>query len=225
MVHLVTYDMSKTLHQLTGSRSNPVTIDETRNQTLRMTDSGGAYKENEKDTRRYAEGAKDKSVVVRQADASGTLAPNGDRNPAPASLGDPGDGLLDQLPGDIAVGQTWSFTRAIKVDRTLGQGTMTYTDKLDRIETRNGHRIAIVDVTGAGRVDVASDLQAKGFHTAPMQLTGSAEFDITDGLPGKQHCTAHVEWVTRILFTRIGVTFDDTYDATPWTVSTKPASP
>ena len=36
----------------------------------------------------------------------------------------------------LAPGQIWTFTRPIKTDRDLGQGTMTYTDKLARVDDR-----------------------------------------------------------------------------------------
>jgi len=222
VIHLVTYDINKTLRNLTGNRSNPVTILETRQRTL-ILNAPDNVKETETNTRRYAPGAKDKAVIVRTVDYSGQLFPDGVRKPPPDALEDAGDGALDQLPDQpIHLGQSWSFTRPIKVERTLGQGTMTYTDKLDRIEERNGKRIAIIDVTGVGRIDTARDLQHKGFKTATMVLTGNADFDLTDGLPGAQHYAARVEWGTRIFFTHIGVIFDDTYDATPWTETAKP---
>jgi len=216
VIHLVTYDLNKTLRNLTGSRSNPVTILETRRRILILSPPD-AIKETETNTRRYAPGAKDKSVIVRTVDYAGQLAPDGVRKPPLDALEDAGDGALDQLPDQpLFVGQAWSFSRPIRVERTLGQGTMLYTDTLDRIEQRAGKRVAIIAVTGIGRVDVARDLQRKGFKTATMALTGNAEFNLTDGLPGAQHYAARVEWGTRILFTHIGVIFDDTYDATPW---------
>lgn len=217
LTHHVTYDLNPTLRKLTGSKSNPVTILEVRQRTLQELDATGAVKISETNTRHYVD-SKDKSVVTRNSDYSGTLKPDGSRAPSPGFLGDAGDGALDQLPaGPIAVGQTWSFSRNFKVDRSLGQGVMTYTDKLERLETRGGKTYAIIGVTGAGRADIASDLRGRGFHTTDLNLTGTGEFDVTDGMPGAQHYTAHGEWRTHVLFSKIGVIFDDTYEAQPWT--------
>ena len=216
VTHHVTYEMSKALRGLAGSRAAPVTILEVRNRSLHMFNGSGQVKIDETNSRRYVD-SKNKSVVTRHADYSGTLSSDGKRSPAPGSLGDPGDGALDQLPDQpLTVGQTWTFSRNFLVDRSLGQGVMTYTDKVVRIETRGRKSFAIISVNGAGRADLASDLQKKGFHTADLILTGTGEFDITDGLPGVQHYTAHAKWSTRVMFARIGVDFDDTYDAAPW---------
>jgi hypothetical protein len=223
LVHFITYDISKTLKGLAGSRADDVTILEDRTRTLSMLDASGKIQVTAENTRRFG-GAnpKDKSVKQRTDKYEGTIWPNGVTRPASVALGDAGDGALDQLPDKpLAIGQTWTFQRPVKVDRELGQGTMTYTDKLARVEERGGHRIAIIEVAGTGRVDAAKDLQAKGFHTAPIALKGTAEFDTTTGLPGTQHYTADVEWMTHVIFAKVGVKFHDTYDATPWTVKEK----
>jgi hypothetical protein len=140
-------------------------------------------------------------------------------NPSDEPLTDPGDGALSVLPaGPIAAGTTWTFTRRFLVDREMGAGTMSYTDAVARVEDRAGHRVAVINVTGAGRADVAQDLQAKGFRTAAMQLAGVAQFDLTSGLPLLQHYTAHAEWSIRPFGVHIGLIFDDTYDADPFMV-------
>ncbi|MDQ6825518.1 MAG: hypothetical protein M3007_08675 [Candidatus Eremiobacteraeota bacterium] len=133
---------------------------------------------------------------------------------------DPGDAALAEFPSQrVAPGATWTFARPIRVDRELGSGTMNYTDRLERIEDRAGHRIAIIAVNGLGRVDAVKDLQAKGFKTAPMVFAGTAEFDLSEGVPLAQHYTAHVEWGTRILGAHVGLVVDETYSAKPWSVT------
>jgi hypothetical protein len=87
------------------------------------------------------------------------------------------------------------------------------------VTDRNGHRIAKIAVSGTCNAAPASDLQGKGFHPASYTLHGSAEFDVTAGLPGTQHYDANVEWVARVMFSKIGVKFVDTYDSGGWTVS------
>ena len=82
-------------------------------------------------------------------------------------------------------------------------------------------RVAVIDVKGAGRADVVQDLKAKGFQTADMTLAGTAEFDLTSGTAGVQHYTAHTQWSTHVLWVHLGLIFDDTYDAAPWSVATK----
>ena len=74
-------------------------------------------------------------------------------------------------------------------------------------------------MSGACNAAAASDLQAKGFHPAAYSLKGSAEFDITAGIPGKQHYDGNVEWIAHVMFSKIGVKFADTYDSGGWTVS------
>lgn len=216
--HNVIYDLNKTLRRLTGSKSDPVTISETRSRSL-LLNANGSVKISETNTRRYVD-KKDKSVITRHADYNGTLSADGKRNPPPGFLGDAGDGALDELPDQpIAAGQTWTFSRNFLIDRSLGQGVMKYTDKVERIEMRGRKRFAIISVSGAGRADLAKDLRAKGFHTSDVALTGTAEFNISDGLPAAQHYTARGSWYARIMFAKIGVIFNDTYEAQPWTRS------
>ena len=93
---------------------------------------------------------------------------------------------------------------------------MTYTNHLDRIEERAGHRIAIIAVQGTGRIDPTKELQQKGFKTADMILSGIAEFDCTDGLPLAQQYTSHVEWGMRVLAAHVGLVVEETYSAKPW---------
>jgi len=218
MTHTITYDMNSVLRKLAGSKADPVTILEQRSVDVAAAPNG-AVDETIADTRHYG-GAhpKNTSVVRRTTNYKGVIASNGKRTPTGEPLVDAGDGALAELPeGPVAVGQTWTFSRQILVDRELGQGTMTYTDTLTKIDDRNGHRIAVIAVKGQGRVDVAKDLKAKGFQTTDMTFAGSAEFDLTSGLPGVQHYTAHAQWNTRILMTHLGLIFDDTYDAAAWT--------
>ncbi|MDQ6781268.1 MAG: hypothetical protein M3Z37_08990, partial [Candidatus Eremiobacteraeota bacterium] len=48
---------------------------------------------------------------------------------------DAGDAALAEFPaGTIAPGQTWRFSRPVRVERELAAGVMTYTDKLTRVE-------------------------------------------------------------------------------------------
>lgn len=130
---------------------------------------------------------------------------------------DAGDAALAEFPARALVaGDSWSFSRPVRVDRDLASGTMTYTDRLDRVEERAGHRIAIITVQGAGRIDPTKELQQKGFKTADLILSGNAEFDCTAGLPLAQHYTSHVEWGTRVLAAHIGLVVDETYNAKPW---------
>lgn len=216
LVHLVKYQMSKTLKNMVGSRANDQTILEDRAQVLTLGD-GGTLSETETNSRRFAgDHPKDPSTKVRTIQYEGKIAPNGTRTPARDVLEDAGDGALDQLPDvPLTPGQTWTFSRRIKTDRELGEGTMTYTDKLTSVQDRGGHRIATIAVNGVGRVLPASDMQAKGFKEATMTFSGTAEFDVTAGLPGVEHYTGTVTWGTKVMWTHIGVVFDDTYDATP----------
>jgi hypothetical protein len=133
---------------------------------------------------------------------------------------DPGDAALAQFPaGPIAPGSSWSFTRHVIVEREFATGTLTYVDTLERIEQRNGHQIAVIDVAATGRVDLASDLQARGFHTGTMSFSGTGEFDMTSGMPDMQHYTGHADWHAAILGANIGLALDEIYDGKPWSTS------
>ena len=216
LVHLITFEMSKTLKSMAAGKADDQTVLEDRAQYLTMKDKG-VINETEINTRRYGgDKPKDKSVKERTIVYDGTIAPDGIRTPAREILEDAGDGALDQLPDiPLAPGQTWSFSRQVHTDRDLGQGPMTYVDKVVRVEQRGGHRIAIIEVTGTGRIAPAADLESHGFKPAPMDLAGTAEFDTTSGLPGVQHYTGKVRWGTTVMFAHIGVVFNDTYDAAP----------
>ena len=196
-VHVVSYDMNHTLLSLLGSRAAPTTL------------------------RRFGgTNPKDKSVVTRHDRYDGAMTGSGVRTPAVERLSDAGDGALDELPATaLRVGQTWTFSRPVNLDRSLAEGTMTYTDTLTGLTVRNGHQIAAIAVSGAGVAQPASDLQAKGFHPSTYALHGSAEFDVTTGLPGSQHYDAQVEWVAHVMFSKIGLKFADTYDSSGWTVA------
>lgn len=223
LVHLVTFDMSKTLKNMAGGRADDQTILEDRDQVFTVR-AANAISLAETNTRHYGgQHPKDSSSKVRAAQYEGTIAPNGTLTPPRDVLEDPGDGALDQLPDiPLAPGQSWTFSRRVKAERELGEGPMTYLDKVERIEDRNGHRIAIISVTGTGQMVPAKDLQDRGFKPATMTLSGTAEFDTTAGLPGVQHYTAKVRWGTVVMFAHIGVILDDTYDASP--VEAKPQS-
>jgi hypothetical protein len=223
LVHLVTFDMSKTLKSMAAGRADDQTILESRD-ILMLVKDGNALSETETNTRTYG-GDKPKSseVKVRAVQYDGTIAADGIRTPPRDVLGDAGDGALDQLPDiPLAPGQSWTFSRNIRTDRELGEGSMTYLDKVDRVEERNGHRIAIISVTGNGQITPVKDMQSHGFRTSAMTFGGTAEFDTTTGLPGVQHYTGKVRWGTTVMFAHIGVIFNDTYDATPLQV--KPQS-
>ena len=105
------------------------------------------------------------------------------------------------------------------VDRSLAEGTLTYTDTLSSLSVRNGHQIAAIAVSGTGIATPASDLVAKGFHPSTYSLQGKAEFDVTAGMPGTQHYDAQVEWIAHVMFTKIGIKFVDTYDSNGWTIA------
>ncbi|HLW37624.1 MAG TPA: hypothetical protein VKR99_04290 [Candidatus Eremiobacteraceae bacterium] len=140
-------------------------------------------------------------------------------NAAAQFFSDPGDAALAEFPArPLAPGDSWTFSRPARVDRELASGIMTYTDRVDRIEERGAHRIAIIAVNGTGRMDVVKELQDKGFKTATLALSGTAEFDCSDGIPLEQHYTSRVEWGTRILGAHIGLIVDETYGAKPWTI-------
>ncbi len=215
LVHLVTIDINKTLKAMAAGRAEDKTVLEDRAIVLTV-QAAGAVSEIETNTRRYGGNSKDTDTKERTNSYQGTIAPDGVRTPPQPVLEDAGDGALDQLPDiPLAPGQQWTFTRPIKTDRDLGQGTMTYTDKVVRVDDRAGHKIATIEVTGVGRIDPASDLAAHGFKTAEMKFGGTAEFDTTAGLPGVQHYTGKVTWTTVVMMQHIPVTFNDAYDATP----------
>jgi hypothetical protein len=133
---------------------------------------------------------------------------------------DPGDAALSQMPaGPIDVGESWTFSRPVVVGREEGSGTLDYVVTLQRIDERGKQRIAVFDVSASGRINPSGDLQARGFHTATMTFSGSAEFDIDAGIPGVQHYTGHVEFHASIMGANIGYAFDEIYDGTPWTIS------
>jgi len=215
--------MSKSLKAMAGGRADDQTILEERDQVLTVK-AGNAIDIAETNTRRYGgDHPKESDNKVRTSTYDGTIAPNGVLTPPQAVLEDAGDGALDQLPDiPLAAGQTWTFSRHVKAERELGDGPMTYLDKVEKFEDRNGHRIAIISVTGNGTMKPAKDLQEHGFKNAAMELSGTAEFDTTTGLPGVQHYTAKVRWGTVVMFAHIGVVLTDTYDATP--VEPKPQS-
>jgi len=222
LTHIITNDLAGFYKKIVGSKADPVTILEDR--SIRV--ASGANSSIDvaiSDARRYGgDHPKDASVVTRTSQYAGTLAQDGKRNPSDEPLVDAGDGALSQLPDDpIQPGASWTFSRMILVDRDLGHGQMTYTDTLERIDVRGGHRIAVISVKGAGRVDVAPDLQAKGFQTTDMTQAGTGEFDLTSGTAAAQHYTAHAEWRTRVLWIHLGLIFDDTYDAQPWSIAVK----
>ncbi|HYK54421.1 MAG TPA: hypothetical protein VEV38_12935 [Candidatus Eremiobacteraceae bacterium] len=217
MTHVIANDLSGIYKKLAGSKADPVTILEDR-----TTEFGAGQAGNVDgsivDVRHYGGlQSKDASVMKRTSAYKGTIAASGRRTPSDEPLYDVGAGPLCDFPATpVAVGQSWTLTRNILVDRDLGHGTMTYTDTLEKIDTRQGHRIAIIAVKGAGRVDVAPDLTAKGFKTSDIALTGTAEFDTTTGLPGVQHYTAHAQWNTKVMWIHLGLIFDDTFDALAW---------
>ena len=220
-VHVVSYDMNHTLLSLLGSRAAPTTLIDTRTATIDVVQDGAHIKEDATTLRRFGgTNPKDKSVVTRHDRYDGAMTGSGVRTPAVERLSDAGDGALDELPATaLRVGQTWTFSRPVNLDRSLAEGTMTYTDTLTGLTVRNGHQIAAIAVSGAGVAQPASDLQAKGFHPSTYALHGSAEFDVTTGLPGSQHYDAQVEWVAHVMFSKIGLKFADTYDSSGWTVA------
>ncbi|MBC5825504.1 MAG: hypothetical protein GIW99_00995 [Candidatus Eremiobacteraeota bacterium] len=223
-VHVISYEMSRALHAVLGSRAQPTTIIERRQITLSVRASDGRYEEADTDVRRFG-GTSPKSTASKERTfrSSGVLTAVGpvpsDSNP----LTDAGEGGLAELPrGPVKIGQSWTFSRPIKVDVELGKGTMTYTDTLTRVEQRGDRRVAVIRVSGEGRVDAAADLRAKGFKTAPMTLRGSAEFDLTAGSPGSQHYAARAQWNTRVMLTSVGILFDDSFDSDPWVSQNSP---
>jgi hypothetical protein len=219
MTHVIANDLGGIYKKLAGSKADPVTILEDRTTDL-STVSAGAVDAATVDVRHFGGlQAKDASSVRRTAEYKGTIGLDGKRSPSDEPLVDAGEGALAEFPdGPLAIGQSWTFTRAVLIDRDLGQASITYTDTLERVDTRANHLIAVIAVKGAGKADTASDLKAKGFAPADMTLAGTAEFDETAGLPGAQHYTAHVQWNTHVLWVHLGLVFDDTYDATPWSL-------
>lgn len=220
-VHVISYDMNHTLMSLLGDRVAPVTLIDTRTAIIDIVQPGGRIEEDATSLRRYGgDNPKDKSVVTRHDHYEGALASDGVRTPAVERLADAGDGALDELPtAPLRIGQAWTFSRPISIERSLGEGTMTYTDTLTGLTDRNGHQIATISVSGAGAAAPASDLQAKGFHPASYSLHGSAEFDVTAGMPGTQHYDANVEWDAHVVFSKIGLKFADTYDSGGWAIA------
>jgi hypothetical protein len=221
ITHVVSYQMNHTLMSLLGSRAAPTTLVDDRSAAIDVGADGTHVSIDDTSLRHFGGAApKDKSSVTRHDKYTGALASDGIRTPLMASLADAGDGGLDELPkGPMAVGATWSFSRVVLLDRSLAQATMTYTDTLRSLVQRAGHTIATIAVNGSGMAQPASDLEGKGFKPSTFTLTGTAEFDVTSGLPGTQSYTGHVEWSAHPMFTRIGIDFDDTYAATPWTVA------
>jgi hypothetical protein len=220
-VHLVSYDMNHTLLSLLGSRAAPTSLVDTRTAIIDISQDGAHIKEDATSVRRFGgTDPKDKSVVTRRDSYDGAISVSGVRTPAVARLSDAGDGALDELPATpLRIGQTWTFSRPVSLDRSLAEGTMTYTDTLTGVSVRNGHQIAAIAVSGNGVAQPASDLVAKGFHPSTYSLHGNAEFDVTAGTPGTQHYDAQVEWVAHVMFSRIGIKFVDTYDSNGWTVA------
>jgi len=225
LVHLVTFEMSKALKSMAAGKADDQTILEDRDVVM-LVKTGNAVSETETNSRKFGgDKPKDTSVKVRTVQYDGTIAPDGIRTPPRDVLGDAGDGALDQLPDiPLSTGQVWTFSRQIHTDRELGEGPMTYTDKVARIEDRAGHRVAIIDVTGVGRISPAADMASHGFKSAEMNFSGTAEFDTTTGLPGVQHYTGKVRWTTVVMFAHIGVVFNDTYDAAPLSPSAAAAT-
>ena len=225
--HVIAYDLNKTLRGLAGSRANDVIILEERKRSLTVGANSKNVEETAITTRRYGgDDPKDKSVKQRTDKFSGMMEPDGKRTPAATLLQDAGDGALYFLPdSEVVPGQSWTFAHRIRVESELGEGPMTYGEKLVRIDERAGHRIAVIQVDGSGRIDIAKDLRAKGFKTATMTLHGTAEFDLTAGVPGAQHYSGRVQWNTRVMFANVGVIFSDSYDAEPWTAAPQRSSP
>jgi hypothetical protein len=149
--------------------------------------------------------------------------PAGD-TPSSARYEDPGDAALSELPaGPIDVGQSWTFTRNVVVEREEGSGSLNFVDTLARVDERGNQHIAVIDVTATGRINPSSDLAAHGFHTATMTLTGTAEFNLDQGTPGTTHYSDEVEFHASIMGANIGYTINEIYDGSPWTVSARKA--
>ncbi len=220
--HVVSYQMNHTLMALLGSRAAPTTLVDTRTAAIDVGPDGSHVSIDDESVRRYGgDSPSDKSSVTRHDKYVGAIAADGVRSPAQDALPDAGDGALDELPQKpVAVGASWSFTRPVLLDRSLAQASMTYTDTFKSVSQRAGHVIATIAVAGTGMANPASDLEAKGFGPATYTLSGTAEFDVTAGLPGQQSYTAHVLWSAHPMFTHIGLDFLDTFTATAWSVTT-----
>jgi hypothetical protein len=223
LVHLVQYDLAKVYKQMAAGKADDETVLEDRDQAI-LIKTGNAINFTETNTRRYGgDHPKETDEKVRTVTYDGTIAPDGVLTPPQPVLEDAGDGALDQLPDiPLAPGQQWTFSRTVRAERDLGIGPMTYVDKVDRVEERNGHRIAVISVTGSGQMTPPKDMESRGFKPAPMDLTGTAEFDTTTGLPGVQHYTGKVTWVTKVMGVHIGVIFNDTYDSAALLPGTPP---
>jgi hypothetical protein len=149
-------------------------------------------------------------------------------SPGPASdrtYEDPGDAVLAELPASaLDIGQSWTFSRPVVVGREEGYGTLDYVLTLQRIDERGKRKVAVFDVSATGRINPSKDLADRGFHTSTMTLSGTAEFDLSQGTPGMQHYTGHVDFHASIMGANIGYAFDEVYDGTPWTVAPVPSS-
>jgi len=221
IVHVISYDLNRPLRAMLGKRVDPTTFLERKEVRLQLLSADGRYQRTDVDVRRFG-GTHAKSADSRErtTHSTGVVSARGIEPAKVEALGDAGEGALAELPAcPIRRGQSWSFSRPILVDIELGRGTMTFTDTLTEIQWHEGRKIALISVAGAGRVEAAPNMQAKGFRTASMSLQGKAEFDLTTGRPGAQHYTARTEWTTRVMLTNIGVVFDDTFDSDPWTVA------
>ncbi|MBV8081602.1 MAG: hypothetical protein JOY86_01315 [Candidatus Eremiobacteraeota bacterium] len=225
LVHLVQYDLAKVYKAMAHGQADDKTILENRDQVI-VIKTGNAINVTETNTRQYGGEHPEPGEKIRTVTYDGTIAPDGVLTPPQAVLEDAGDGALDQLPDiPLAPGQQWTFSRTVKAERDLGVGPMTYLDKVEKIEERNGHRIALIDVTGNGQMTPPKDMEARGFKAAPMDLTGTAEFDTTTGLPGVQHYAGKATWTTKVMGVHIGVIFDDTYDSAPLQPGAPPPTP
>ena len=140
--------------------------------------------------------------------------------PSDHAYEDPGDAVLTEFPAPpIEIGQSWTFSRPVVVGREEGYGTLDYVLTLQRVDDRGKRRVAVFDVSATGRITPSKDLADHGFHTATMTLSGTAEFDLSQGTPGVQHYTGHVDFHASIMGANIGYAFDEVYDGTPWTVA------
>src|SRR5690348_11960642 len=137
MTHVIANDLNGIYKKLAGSKADPVTILEDR--TIDVTTGPSADVDCEiADVRHYGGLQQSNTQSVRRMSSyKGTIAQDGQRTPTDDPLVDAGDGVLTQLPaGPVSIGQTWTFTRQILVDRDLGHGSMTYTETLTRVDAR-----------------------------------------------------------------------------------------